>query len=264
MSTKVTSLQAAQYAFANAIRDPDNHLPPAGVSAQRLAVYHELFFNNFRNSLESAYPVLHDVVEPSLWEELVSGFFREHRCHTPEFPRMPREFLDWLTLPRDTQEQEPAFLPQLALWEWTELEVLLDPAIPMRPLRIDADLLDSQPVLVPSLRLHRFDYPVHRIAPGYLPDAALSEPVHLAAYRNAQDEAAFLELSPVSAALLQNIQENHDMTGAEHIDQLASLMGHPRPEQLFTFAAAFLDELRDKGVLLGGCTSTDNGDRNHV
>ena len=260
MSTKDTTLLATQYAFANAIRDPGKHLPPAGISAQRLAVYHELFFNNFRSSLESAYPVLHDVVDPSLWEELVSGFFRDHRSHTPEFPRMPREFLDWLTLPRETQEKEPAFLQQLALWEWTELEVLLDPAIPLQPLRMDANLLDSQPVVVPSLRLHSFDYPVHRIAPGYLSDAPLSEPVHLAAYRNAQDEATFLELSPVSAALVQNIQENHDMTGAEHIDQLTKLMGYSRPEQLFTFAAAFLDELRDKGVLLGGCTTNSKGD----
>lgn len=249
-------LEHALYTFAGAIRYPNNHPLPDGVSRERLEVYHELFFNNFRASLESAYPVLHEVLPASLWERLIGGFFAEHRCTTPEFPRMPQEFLHWLRQRKQTAPDEPPWLIPLALWEWTELEVLLDESEPAAAIDPLGDLLQGQVVLTPTLRLHAFDYPVHHIAPDALPEAPLAEPIYLAAYRNREDETAFLELNAFSAALLARLSQWPEESGRRQLEALAEAAGWKESGSLLEFGAGFLDQMRRQGVVLG-TTTTD-------
>jgi hypothetical protein len=251
-----SDLLSAQQSFAAAIRDPQNRPVPAGVSRERLAIYHELFFNNFRSSLQSAYPVLSEVLAPPLWEKLIGDFFREHRCTTPEFPRMPREFLRWLAARTQAGPGEPPWIGALALWEWTELEVLLDDTTPSVEVDPQGDLLQAPIALNPSLRLHAFDYPVHRIAPDSQPEMPLDEPVYLAAYRDLAEEMAFLELNAMSAALLAMLAESPSRSGRQHIQALISSAGWKDSDILSDFAAKFLETLRHKGVVLG--TKTTN------
>lgn len=257
MNRSGNTLQAVQSAFANAIRDPVNHSPPSGVSPERMRLYHELFYNNVRGSLASAFPVLDEVLPDPLWRSLVRRFWAEHRCHTPEFPRMPREFLLWLNAREAPERGEPPFLHELALWEWAELDVLLDPGTPPDGFDAKGDPLTGVPALNPALRLFVFRYPVHRIAPGFLPDEPESEPVFLAVYRDRDDETQFLELSAPGAALLQAMMDDPGKTGQHHVEALARLM-ESDPEQLRRFGSEFLDDLLEKGVLLGA-RANDHG-----
>ena len=49
MSEESAGFRQIQRDFASNIRDPLRFSPPAGIPAQRMAVYQELFFNNIEN-----------------------------------------------------------------------------------------------------------------------------------------------------------------------------------------------------------------------
>jgi len=116
----------------------------------------------------------------------------------------------------------------------------------------NGDLLAETPVLSPLIRLTQFNYPVHQISPDYLPDAPCAEPNYLLVYRNQNNEVQFMVLNPVSAALIQGLQDNHNRkTGRECLENLAELMQHPKPERVIQTGLETLNEFLDKDIVLG-------------
>ena len=89
-------LKAQQYAFAAHLRDPQAHPAPSGLEDRRLQIYRELFFGNVANLLAGNFPVIERLLRGERWTTLVRDFYREHRCHTPLFPELGREFLRYL------------------------------------------------------------------------------------------------------------------------------------------------------------------------
>ena len=57
----------AQRTFAARIRQPAEQPLLDGISAGRMAVYEELFFNNIEGFISGAFPVLHRLIEASRW-----------------------------------------------------------------------------------------------------------------------------------------------------------------------------------------------------
>ncbi|OOZ13923.1 hypothetical protein BOW35_09750 [Solemya velum gill symbiont] len=251
MTQHKSRLAQQQFEFTSALRDPDCTTIPAGVPHERLEAYRELFFNNVRGILESAFPVIHEILPTELSETLARRFFREHSSHTPEFPRFPREFLLWLEQREMAEEGEPPFLYQLALWEWTELDVLLDPAAEPQPAGAMDDVLAQVPLLAPTLQLHAFDYPVHRISADFIPEEPLETQVYLVAFRTPDEGIEFIELNQASAALVQVMLESPGKTGEEYLRALAELMGYADAEQLLGFGREFFNDLYQQGVLVG-------------
>ncbi len=248
MNHAQNDLYRSQIAFASAIRDPDNSKLPDGINPERMAVYQTLFINNIVESLRSAFPVIHELLEEDRWTSLVRRFFAEHRAQTPEYPRLPQEFLAWL---QTAQEDLPPFMVPLALWEWTELEVMLEPWGDLSMVDRHGDWLEEIPFINPTLRLHRFDYPVQQISAQFQPDAPLDQPIHLAAYRNEEEQVDFIELNRFSAALLQSMQRQKRWNGKTLLKRLATDMSYPDVTSLLQFAETFVEQLRHKQVLLG-------------
>lgn len=244
-------LAASQQAFARAIRDPDHSEPPPGISAERLTLYRELFFNNIRGIMGDAFPVLAGLVSSDDWEALMHAFYRDHPCATPLFPYLPREFLDWLDGGPTTAIDLPPFARELAHWEWAELEARLHPAeLPEAP-ATEVDFLGRRPEVNPTLRLFLFRYPVHRIGPDFQPEEPEAEPVGLATYRRCDDSIDFMELNVVSVALLQALESSTGQTGEQVLEALADELDHPDPEALKAFGADFMADLARRQVLLG-------------
>ena len=113
------TLRARQYAFAAHLRDPDNSPAPTDIEDRRMAIYRDLFINNVTSFLRQSFPVLADLMEEQRWKLLVKDFYREHKSHSPLFPDLPKEFLDYLANERDLgqhsdDQDDPPFLYELA------------------------------------------------------------------------------------------------------------------------------------------------------
>ena len=89
-------LRAQQFALTRHLRDPQGQPAPAGIEERRLAIYRDLLFNNVESLLAGNFPVIRRLLGESDWKLLVRDFFRDHRCQTPLFPELPREFLRFL------------------------------------------------------------------------------------------------------------------------------------------------------------------------
>ncbi len=243
---EASRLAHQQAAFAAYLRDPARtEAPPA--APERLALYRELFFNTLRDLVGSTFPVLRAILGEAGWEALIRQFQRDHRCRTPLFPELGREFLDWL----DTRPAQPPFLHELAHYEWIELALALDEAeaVP-EDITPDGDPLDAVPVVSPLAWPLAYRFPVHRIAPTFQPQEPPDSPTFLLIRRDAADRIHFHEIDALTHALLQALHDECTArSGHELIERLAA--GHPDSATLSAHAAERLRELRARGAICG-------------
>jgi hypothetical protein len=239
-----------QYAFAAYIRDPQHAAAPADVAERRMAAYAELFYNNIHDFLSNAFPVLRRIHTEEAWHALVRDYFATHRAHTPLFHEMPREFLHYLEREREPHEGDYPFMPELAHYEWIELELLTaEEAIPEH--HANGDLLAEVPVLSPLTRILSYHYAVHQIGPDNIPGKPGSELTHLLVYRDRQDEIGFIELNPVTTRLLQLLQEGPHHSGRQLLEQIAAELNHPNAQTVIEGGRAILIDLLQRDIILG-------------
>ena len=113
------------------------------------------------------------------------------------------------------------------------------------------DLLEQVPVKSVLAWTFAYHFPVHRISPDFLPQEPGEQPVYLALYRDGDDNIGFLELNAVTAALLEEVEQNQDLTGAALLRRLADKINYPDPDALVEHGAAALMEMRQLGILTG-------------
>jgi hypothetical protein len=245
MNAPLPEFQRFQYAFARHVRDPRRAPRPAGVPARRMGIYNELLYNNIENSLNACFPVTRALLGKRRWPRLVRAFFRGWRCRTPHYREIPREFVRYLT---EMAEGQPAWLAELAHYEWAELAVDIMDAPPAPACDAEGDLLDGRPVLAPALMNLSYAWPVHKIGPARRPRRPA--PTHLLVFRCVDDTVGFMELNPVSARLVALLQVGTP-TGRAAALRIAEELAHPHPETVVAGAAAVLAELRAAGALFG-------------
>jgi hypothetical protein len=237
-------LHEQQHAFAAHLRDPQAHAPPPGIEDRRMAIYHELVYANLEGLLAGGFPVVRSILADADWHALVRAFLRDHRASSPLFPELPREFIRFL---QGRAPGDPPWLVELAHYEW--IEVALDyaeaqplaPAIAFDPL---ATALQASPLAWPLA----YTWPVHRLAPGHVPDAAPAEPTCLLVQRDAAGRVRFHEIGAVAFHLIERIAAQPGTTGAAHLDAIATAAGID-PEALRAQATPLLRQLADAGVL---------------
>jgi hypothetical protein len=245
-------LARLQRDFAAHIRNPDGHPAPADVEDRRMAIYRRLFFNNVSSLLASNFPVLRSLCDESRWATLVREFYAEHRCQTPLFPELAREFLRYLQDVRGTRQDDLPFMLELAHYEWVELALALDER-ELEDVAADpaGDLLQGRPVLSPLAWTLTYRYPVHRIRFDFQPQQPPAGATHLLVYRDRGDKVRFLQLNEVTQLLLQLVQAEPDRSGAELLHRVALDIAHPDPQRVLAAGAGVLADLRARDVLLG-------------
>lgn len=267
-----TGFIATQRAFAAHIRDPRHQPAPPDVEDRRMAIYRGLFFNNISSLLQPVFPVLHQVLGEQRWRALVRDFMVHHRAHTPLFPELAQELLDYLGRERpvltpatsgaeagrdDDQTADPPFLLELAHYEWVEMALTIsDEEITPQLADPDGDLLAAAPVLSPVAWALSYRFPVHRIGPNYQPTEPPAQPTQLLVYRNRQDQVAFLEINLVTARLLQLLKDHPAQTGLTLLEMVAAELQHPEPSQVINAGATLLADLHDRDVIIGTRHST--------
>lgn len=235
-----------QAIFAAHLRDPEHSdAPPA--APERIAVYRELFFNNVRDLIAGNFPILRRIFGDTGWNTLIRDFYREHRCTTPLFPELGREFLAWL----NARPAQPPFLHELAHYEWIELALALDETDLSR---IDAnprgDLLDGVPIVSPLAWPLAYRFDVQRICAQYQPHEPPAAPTFLLIRRDAADAIHFHRIDALAHALLLALHDNPgNMTGRASIERL--IANQPDADALRNQAITHLHALRERDAILG-------------
>ena len=240
--------KSKQDEFAAYIRDPENNPVPADVKKQRMSMYRELIFNNIEDFLSSSFPVLRKILNDTQWFALAQDFFAKHLCKTPYFLQIPEEFLDYLQNERDNPEDFP-FMLELAHYEWVEmaLSIAKEEGGACNP---DLDnLLNRNISLSPLAWPLAYQYPVHKIAPAFLPLAVPAQPTFLIVYRNREDDVNFIEVTPITYRLLEIIQEHENPLAEDCLKQVARESNHPNPELIVAGGLQILKELAEKTII---------------
>ena len=248
----VAEFQQYQRAFTARVRDPKSSPRPKGAAVRRMKVYEDLLYNNLEGFLLACFPVSRDILGVRRWNRLVRAFFRDHANHTPYFRQIPEEFLKYLQDEWERPEDFPAFLPELAHYEWVELE--LDTSDKDRDLPghdPEGDLLAGRPLPNPVMRVLAYRWPVQRLSRRYKPAESPAEPTFLMAWRDAGLEIRFSLLNPAAARLLVLLQEDPELTGRDALRHLADELRHPDPAALARFGLELMGGWRTDGILLG-------------
>ena len=235
-----------QHQFSGYLRDPDNTPAPEGIEPRRMKIYTELFYNNVEGFAANAFPVLRELTSDAAWHEMIRDFMIKHHCQSPLFHEISREFLTYLNSERDCSN-DPVFIKELAHYEWVELALSFSNAeFSQRPVDQQQDCLELKLTTSPLAWPLSYHYPVHQISTDFQPEAA-TDPVYLLVYRDIDDRIGFIELNPVSAKLIDLL--NQGLDGYSAAQQIAEEMQHPKPEVVINGARELINDWLAKGIL---------------
>ena len=245
--------QDTQYAFAAHIRDPENTVAPPGIEDRRMAIYRSLFFNNLYNLLGTFFPVLRKISSDEQWRHLIREFMKIHRAKTPYFLELPEEFLDFLQNEYQPLDDDYPFLTELAHYEFVELALRVSPnENDLAGVDPNGDLLTGVPVKSVLSWAFAYQFPVHRISKDFLPTDPTEQPTYLTVYRGSDDKVRFLEMNPVTAALLDAVENNQAaLSGDELLRELATTIHYPNVDALISHGVDTLLEMRKLEILTG-------------
>ncbi len=241
-----------QYEFTAHIRNPEKNARPNGIEDRRMGIYRELLYNNVEDFIASGFPVIREIYNDKNWHKMIRDFFANHKSHTPYFLEISQEFIHYLQNERQPQDEDPAGLIELAHYEWVEMALhVSDETINMDNIDANGDLLTQRPVFSPLAWPLVYQFPVHTMGPGNLPVKAPAQATYLVVYRNRNDEVRFLEINPVTARLIDLLQENESYTGLDTIKHISKEMNHPNPDVVKQGGETALEELQQYGIILG-------------
>ena len=249
----MAELREQQFALARHVRDPVRNAPPPGIEARRIAIYRDLFYNSIESLLAGNFPVIRKTLGDTRWHALVRAFYADHRCRTPLFTEIGREFIQFLeqrALEQRPHDDNPPWLYELAHYEWVELALqIADDELP--PHDPDGDLLAGKPVPSPLAWALAYCWPVSRIGPEFQPEFAPDAPTLLLVRRDAAGGVHFSELSPLVYRLLQLLDDDATTNGHAALQALAAEAGAVDVAAFIGEGMAMLQRLHGEGVLLG-------------
>ncbi len=245
---KIPKFQQVQYQFSGHIRDPENTPIPDDVEQRRMAIYRDLFYNNIEGFLSSGFPVLKQLTSDECWHAMVRDFMVKHQAKSPLFNEIAHEFLQYLDNERDSQT-DPAFIKSLCHYEWVELALGISDA-EVKAIAFDPqqDYLTIPLTTSPLAWPLSYPFPVHQISTEFQPDKASDTPVFLIVYRNLDDQILFLELNPVSARLIDLLNEGQ--TGQQAAQQIAQELQHPNPNIVIDGARGLIHDWIQRSILI--------------
>lgn len=235
------SFQETQVAFAKHLRAPDLYPAPNGMDDVRMGIYRELIYNNIESFIANVFPVLRSLLTDEYWHLMVRDFLHRHRCQTPYFLEISEEFLKYIMQERGLCDGDPAFLLELAHYEWVELALDVSEAIIPAVSDYPNELMLSRPHVSPLAICLSYQYPVHRISLHYQPSQ--TDPTQLVVYRNRQDKVKFMAANAMTLRLLYLLQTNTQATLGDQLHLIATELQHSQPKFMFDEAASLINEL---------------------
>ena len=243
--------QRVQYQLSRYLRQPEQQPPPPKIEERRLAIYRDLIYNNIESFIRGAFPVLRSILTDDHWHKMVRDFVARHQSQSPFFLDISQEFLHYLMHERGSIDGDPAFMQELAHYEWVELA--LDVATEIIPDRqkVYLPVLDACPRVSSLAWCLTYQYPVYKLGPRYQPQLPSVHPIYLVVYRNRQDQVKFLKVNAVTVRLLQLLQSNDALTGRQAIAIVAKELQYSDHVQLVNEGRLLLEELLALDIIVG-------------
>lgn len=238
------ALAKFQHNYSSYLRAPHKQSLPTGVPERRSRVYESLLFNNICGFIDKCFPVARGLAGTDKWLQLSQLFYECWHCQTPVFSQIPKEFARFVaagTFDIDMHQ----WLPELLHYEWLELEVDLDQNEVNRVHLLSGT--DDAVMINPTLRVHQYQWPVHKISPSFLPTEP--EPVILCVYRTSELDVRFMEINAVTAALLELVQQQ-TQSPTTALTSLAARLPHLPPQQIHRFGSELIEQLIQADVLI--------------
>lgn len=246
MNTPV--FQQLQRQFLTHLRQPLPDNPPPGFVPERLAVYVDLLYNKFDESLNACFPVLQSILNPTAWRRLLLDFIAEHQCLSPYYRQIPDEFVLYLQNERKAANDLP-FLAELAHFEWVELQLSISEAEPfdIMPLS-EAELQAEVPVFTPVRQLLHYHWPVQYIGPRFQPSERPAIATHILGFRDIDDQVQFIALSPATARLVMLLESG--LTGQQALQEISAGLDGAQRSALTEFGLGILTNMHQQGVII--------------
>jgi len=241
-----------QRQFAQHLRNPVEKPAPEGADPQRMQVYEDLIFNNFNSFLLNCFPITHEILGDSAWLSLGKQGFAEIHSHSPLFRDIPAIFLEWLQTRKTEPFPEYPWLYEFMHYEWIELRVKTDAAdldIIVTPDQ-SSDPLDNRLLLNPTAQLACYHWPVHTIGPDNLTPTISEQAYCFLIFRNRDDEVQFIEINPLTAQLIQHIQESPEHSLRQVLKKLARTIYQGSVQDLETAIPPLLTSLQQQELIL--------------
>ena len=245
----VKPFQKTQYEFTAHLRDPLANAAPIDIEDRRIKIYRDLIYNNIESFLSTGFPILRDILADKHWHEIVRDFVSQHQSHTPYFLEISQEFLKYLQDERVEHAADPAFMLELAHYEWVELAMdVLSKELPEN-IRVVSNVLETVAEVSPLAWKLSYQYPVHRIGEAYQPTTPPPEPTFLVVYRNRDQQVKFLEANAVTIQLLQ-LFESQVMTGRDALEQIARDLQYDDSTSVISSGEMLLSKLYALDILI--------------
>ncbi|UZJ43312.1 putative DNA-binding domain-containing protein [Marinimicrobium sp. C6131] len=236
--------------FAGAIRDPEGQ-PHTEVEARRMKIYQDLFFNNLNTFLSNNFPVFKSLMPEDWWLKEVRGFMQHHRCQSPLFSDIGREYIDYVNSDaRPITAEDPPFMAELLHYEWVELALQIATNPAPEP-GLHKDVMAGHPVLSPLAWPLEYRFPVHQIGPRFLPQEPPEQPTWVLVYRSRDRRVSFMALNAFTARLLALIEAKPDLSGRQLLEQMQSESPGVDATALMTGGELILQEFLDLGIIQG-------------
>lgn len=223
-------------------------------------LYQELVKNSILSFPKQCFPLCQQVVGEQVFDELCQKFVAHHLMDSPYFTDINDEFTQFIAqITTDSQHMTddlPAFLPELAHFEWAELQTDIAPNrifAPIMPYWPDTSVKNStaHPSKQPQLRLNgsllllQYQYPVQQFnQPAFFQSVSSSnewqnmmpEPTFLAMYRHQDGDGIktriktrieTLNLTPVTFVLLDFVQEKLQKQPSQKQTQIPQITSRP-------------------------------------
>ena len=256
------AFQHEQRTFVAALRQISTELPQ-GVSARRMQVYQRLVYNNIDSLLSRALPICQQLLNHTgQWQPLIQQFIQNSKqLHSPYFADLSEALVRSLAHPTAALKSLdlPAFIAELAHYEWLELAAQLVPqSIECNPV-LDISTLSDQQLLhcgittTASLQIGHYHWPVMQISPAtsetILAAGAKTEPYIIAVHCSVDGNTHFTALNSLSAALISQLQKQPALQLQQHLGQLFQSRLDITLQQLLCHAPELVRQLALNGLL---------------
>jgi len=245
--------EKTQREFSQHLREPDQPLSEVlqTIEPRRIKIYEDLIFKNIEGFISGGFPVLRQLYSDDDWASLVRNFIVKHECHSPYFLKISEEFLSYLQHEHVAESHDPAFMLELAHYEWVELALdVSEETLPVTGEELlTVDLLEGLPLSSPLAWTLSYQFPVHLIGPDYQPSSAPEQPTYLLVYRNRSDEVHFMESNALTVRLLQLLSIQEHASGRALLMQLGEESQFPDLEAFISMGCELLLKLQSRDII---------------
>lgn len=240
--------EETQKEFVLHIRDPEHSGKLEDIEDRRLKIYRELFFNNILGFLSSGFPVLESIYGEEKWRKLARQFFIHHHCRSPYFVDISKEFVEFLSNEYELHSDDPAFLLELAHYEWLELDISIKKT-QQNAKPWDKNDKFSHVCLSETAVLASYQFPVHQISLDYQPNEKTT-PIYIVVYRDSDFEVGFTVVNDVTAHLI-NVLANHTIVSIDDIiNHMIASLPQIAAEQVASGTKETIEVLLNQQILL--------------